>query len=88
MSQENVEAFRNVIKAINERGADARLDLLDAEVEFREDPTFPEAQVYRGRGAVVRNFREFTSPLSNLRGERYYDARPALYPSGTASLAL
>ena len=34
-----------------------------------------------------RNFREFTSPLSNLRGERYYDARPELYPTGTASLA-
>jgi hypothetical protein len=34
MSQENVEASRGVIEAINERGPDAVLDLLDPEVEF------------------------------------------------------
>src|SRR2546430_6998192 len=69
MSQENVEAFREVIKAINERGADARLDLLDAEIEFREDPKFPDAQVYRGRDEVVRNFREFTASFDYYRFE-------------------
>jgi ketosteroid isomerase-like protein len=69
MSQENVEAFREVIKAINERGADAGLDLLDAEVQFREDPKFPEATVYRGRDEVVRNFREFTASFEYYRFE-------------------
>jgi ketosteroid isomerase-like protein len=69
MSQENVEAFREVIKAINERGADAGLDLLDAEIEFREDPKFPEAQVYRGRDEVVRNFREFAASFDYYRFE-------------------
>lgn len=61
MSQQNVDAFRAVIEAINERGADADLELLDREIEFREDPAFPGAQVYRGRDDVVRNFREFTA---------------------------
>ena len=85
MSQENVEAFRNVITAINERGADAGLDLLDAEVEFREDPTFPEAQVYRGRDAVVRNFREFTASFDYYRFE-IEDLRDASGDTVTAVL--
>jgi ketosteroid isomerase-like protein len=69
VSQENVNAFRAVIEAINERGADAGLDLYDAEIEFREDPKFPEATVYRGRHEVVRNFREFTASFEYYRFE-------------------
>ena len=69
MSQENVEAFREVIEAINEHGANARLDLLDPEVEFREDPNFPDAGVYRGRDEVVRNFRELTASFEYYRFE-------------------
>jgi ketosteroid isomerase-like protein len=69
VSQENVEAFRGVIEAINERGPDAGFDLCDAEIEFREDPKFPEAQVYRGRDEVVRNFREFTASFEYYRFE-------------------
>jgi ketosteroid isomerase-like protein len=72
MSQENVDAFRGVMEAINERGPDAELDLLDAEIEFREDPKFPEAQVYRGRDEVVRNFREFTASFEYYRFEIEY----------------
>jgi ketosteroid isomerase-like protein len=69
MSQENVDAFRGVIEAINERGPDAGFDLYDAELEFREDPKFPEATVYRGRDEVVRNFREFTASFEYYRFE-------------------
>jgi ketosteroid isomerase-like protein len=69
MSQQNVDAFRAVIGAINERGADADLELLDREIEFREDPEFPGAQVYRGRDEVVRNFREFTASFDYYRFE-------------------
>jgi ketosteroid isomerase-like protein len=69
MSQQNVDAFRAVIGAINERGADADLELLDREIEFREDPEFPGAQVYRGRDEVVRNFREFTASFDYFRFE-------------------
>jgi ketosteroid isomerase-like protein len=69
MSQENLEAFRGVIEAINERGPDAGLDLLDPEVEFYEDPKFPEAEVFRGRDEVVRNFREFWASFEHVRFE-------------------
>jgi ketosteroid isomerase-like protein len=68
MSQENVDAFRGVIEAINERGPEAGI-LFDAEIEFREDPEFPDAQVYRGRDEVVRNFREFTASFEYYRFE-------------------
>jgi ketosteroid isomerase-like protein len=65
MSQQNVEACRGVIEAINERGPDAALDLLDPEVEFYEDPKFPEAEVFRGRDEVVGNFRKFTESFEH-----------------------
>jgi ketosteroid isomerase-like protein len=38
-------------------------------MEFREDPKFPEATVYRGRDAVVRNFREFAASFEYYRFE-------------------
>ena len=69
MSRQNVDAFRAVIEAINERGADADLELLDRAIEFREDPEFPDAQVYRGRDEVVRNFREFSAAFEYYRFE-------------------
>src|SRR5690349_8140599 len=69
MSRDNVDAFRAVIETVNERGADAGLDLYDAEIEFREDPKFPEAQVYRGRDEIARNFREFTASFEYYRFE-------------------
>jgi ketosteroid isomerase-like protein len=69
MSQENLDAFREVIEEINERGPDAGLDLLDSEVEFHEDPSFPEAKVHRGRDEVVGNFRAFTESFDSYRFE-------------------
>jgi ketosteroid isomerase-like protein len=69
VSQENVDAFRGVIEAINARDPDAGMDFCDAEIEFREDPKFPEAQVYPGRDEVVRNFREFTASFEYYRFE-------------------
>jgi ketosteroid isomerase-like protein len=65
MSQENLDAFREVIEEINERGPDARLDLFDSEVEFHEDPSFPEAKVYRGRDEIMGNFRAFTEAFDS-----------------------
>jgi ketosteroid isomerase-like protein len=69
MSQQNVEAFRRAFEAINRRGADAVRDLSDPEVEFHEDPKFPEAEVFRGRDEVVANFREFTASFEHYRFE-------------------
>ena len=69
MSQENVEMFRGYIEAINQGDPDAVFDLCDAEIEFREDPKFPDAQVYRGRDEVERNYREFTASFDYYRYE-------------------
>jgi ketosteroid isomerase-like protein len=69
ISKQNMEAFRGVLEAINDRGPDAGLDLLDSEVEFYEDPEFPEAEVFRGRDEVVGNFRKFTGSFEHYRVE-------------------
>jgi ketosteroid isomerase-like protein len=69
MSQENIEAFRAYIEAINEDDPDAVFDVCDPEVEFHEDPKFPDAQVYRGRDEIERNYREFTASFEYYRYE-------------------
>jgi ketosteroid isomerase-like protein len=69
MSQENVEALRRTIEAVNRGGPDAGLDVYDPEIEFHEDPKFPEAEVYRGREAVLRYFREFGASFESYRFE-------------------
>ncbi len=50
-------------------GVDAVVDFSDPEIEYREDPKFPQAEVYRGRDAVVRQAREFYSSFSEYRIE-------------------
>jgi ketosteroid isomerase-like protein len=70
MSQENVEIVRRLIDAVNRRGADAdAVALFHPQVEFHEDPSFPEAEVYRGRDSVVRYYREFSASFESYRFE-------------------
>jgi ketosteroid isomerase-like protein len=82
MSQENVEIVRAALRTAAERGqADAgmRIDalnraatdaidelLFDAEVEFQEDPRFPEAGVFHGRAAVRAYFDQFTDQFDEF----------------------
>jgi ketosteroid isomerase-like protein len=66
MSQENVEVVRRAIGGITLAGhdADARaasVERFDPDLEFEEDPRFPEARTYRGRSEVLRYFTEFVS---------------------------
>jgi ketosteroid isomerase-like protein len=42
---------------------------LDPEVEYLEAPKFPQAAVYRGREAVLRQWREFTASFDDYRLE-------------------
>jgi len=66
MSQEHVELVARLIDAVNRGGSDSDAALFfHANVEFHEDPTFPEADVYRGRDSVVRYFREFTASFES-----------------------
>ena len=69
MSQENVEIVRRFVEDFNRRGVDALVDFCDSEVEYVEDPKFPQAKVYRGRDAVVRQAREFYASFSEYRIE-------------------
>ncbi len=70
MSQENVEIVRRAIGAMSQdvAEADARtaaIQRLAPNVEFEEDPRFPEARTYRGRGEVLSYFTDFVSQFEH-----------------------
>jgi ketosteroid isomerase-like protein len=69
MSRENVEITRRFVEDFNRSGVDALVDFYDPEIEYREDPKFPQAEVYRGRDAVVGQAREFYASFSEYRIE-------------------
>jgi len=76
MSQENVDVLRSHLEAASTTGM--RVDGLDdqaidrvvqafhPEVEFREDPKFPEGSVYRGRDALRAYFKRFSSEFDRF----------------------
>lgn len=61
--------MRRLVEAFNRGGFDAAVDLLDAEIEYHEDPKFPQAEVYRGLDAVRRQWREFGASFADYRFE-------------------
>src|SRR2546422_10664470 len=76
MSQENVEILRRWYEAANRRDADAGIELLAPELEFRTAGIFPDMDtVYRGREAFVSFLNEFAEPWKELSIEpdRYLD---------------
>jgi ketosteroid isomerase-like protein len=48
---------------------DAAFESFHPDIEFREDPRFPEAGVYRGRDAVRRYLTQFTHQFDEFRFE-------------------
>jgi ketosteroid isomerase-like protein len=72
MSQENVEAFKRAIEAYNRGDAEALLDELDNEIEWR--PVLPvvlggDETVYRGHDGV----RQLLRDLDEVLAERQLD---------------
>ena len=66
MSQENVEIVRLAIGSMSQDATDddarkASVQRLAPEIEFEEDPRFPEARAYQGRAEVLDYFTEFVS---------------------------
>jgi ketosteroid isomerase-like protein len=59
MSQENVEVVRRLVEGFNRRDEPFDLDLLHPEVEWIEDPRYPDAQTYRGPEGVERSVRKW-----------------------------
>jgi ketosteroid isomerase-like protein len=66
MSQENVEMARRLAAAFDERGVEALRDYCDPQIEWHEDPSFPESGVYRGLEAVEAYARQFLSEFSEI----------------------
>jgi ketosteroid isomerase-like protein len=69
MSRENVELVRRLADAFEVRSLDAIRPFLDPGLVWHEDPSFPEAGVYRGRDAWEAYARQFLAEFSEIRYE-------------------
>src|SRR6185437_7649973 len=72
MSQENVEALRQMVEAANASGWDAGAlvnDWVHPEARMYPAPDFPGPNVYVGREDIVTFVREWTSTFDDLRWE-------------------
>ncbi len=69
MSQENVEVVREMAEAFERGGVDAAREYYHPDIEWHEDPSFPEAGVYRGREAVEAYNRQFLREFAELHYE-------------------
>jgi ketosteroid isomerase-like protein len=67
MSHENVEAVRRAWEAFNRGDLDAFFADVAEDVEFEEDPAFPEARVFRGREEVVAYIAAFQEQMRDHR---------------------
>ena len=76
MSQEDVEILRRNLEAaavagmrvdgLDDRAIDRVIQAFHPEVEFREDPKFPEGSVYHGRDALRAYFKQFSSEFDRF----------------------
>lgn len=69
MSQENLEIIRKIAEAFNAGGLDAVRQYYDPEIEWHEEPSFPEAGVYRGIDEVLAYTGQFIAEFEDLRYE-------------------
>lgn len=66
MPQENIEIVRRLAEAFDERGFDGAREFFDPDIEWHEDPSFPEAGVYQGMDAVEAYARQFMSEFAEM----------------------
>jgi ketosteroid isomerase-like protein len=69
MSQENVAVVERAWEAFSRGDLDAFFADVADDVEFEEDPTFPEAGVFRGREQVTAYIRAFQEQMRDHRFE-------------------
>ena len=67
MSQENMNVARRIADGFEAQDFDAVRRNFDSNIEWYEDPSFPEAGVYRGIDAVAEYARQFRSEFAELR---------------------
>jgi ketosteroid isomerase-like protein len=76
MAEESVDVLRSHLEAasttgmrvdgLDDRAIDRVIQAFHPEVEFREDPKFPEGSVYRGREALRGYFERFSSEFDRF----------------------
>ncbi len=66
-----MELVGRMIEAFNQGSVDGIRPFLHPEIEWHEDPSFPEAGVYRGVEAFEEYSRQFLAEFSDIR----YEAR-------------
>lgn len=69
MSEENVEIVRRIGHAFEAGDFAALGELCHPEVEWHEDPSFPEADVYRGIEAIAAYSKSFSSEFAEIHYE-------------------
>ena len=77
MSQENVDAFKRAVAAVNSGDVEALLKAVHPEVEFHafmEELLGGEGRVYSGHAGVREFFRDFNEPFDQLHWD-YPDIR-------------
>jgi uncharacterized protein len=67
MASENVEIVRRAFEAWNSGDAEAAIALLDADIEWRLPPNFPDAQAWHGRDAVVEGLTAVAGAWDEFR---------------------
>jgi ketosteroid isomerase-like protein len=66
MSSENIELVRSLAETFEARDLDAVLEHFSTDVEWHEEPSFPEADVYRGLEAVRAYMSQFLAEFSEM----------------------
>jgi uncharacterized protein len=66
MSQENVEIAARLAEAFERGGLDEFREYYHPDIEWHEDPSFPEAGVYRGLEAVEAYNRQFLAEFAEI----------------------
>jgi uncharacterized protein len=70
MSQENVELVVRLAEAFERGGLDEFRQYYHPDIEWHEDPSFPEAGVYRGLEAVEAYNRQFLAEFAEIHYEQ------------------
>jgi ketosteroid isomerase-like protein len=69
VSEQNVEAVRRAWEAFDRGDLETFFADVAADVEFEEDPAFPEAAVFRGREEILEYLAGFQAAMADHRFE-------------------
>jgi ketosteroid isomerase-like protein len=82
MAEKNIEIYRRLLAAFNERGLEGAVEFFDEDVEVY-DPEMPEGTRIRGHEAVLRTFGEMLDGFEAMKVEDF-----EVIPAGDRVVAL